>query len=224
MSGRLPVVPSASRPAVVLVHGIWMTGHEMAYLGRRLTRNGFNVYRFPYPARAATIAEHAARLGEFAARLPEPVVHFVAHSLGGRVVWHWLNGGSARRKPGRFIALGTPFLGSRVAARLARHRWGRWLLGRGGEDGLLAAVHVAGDMPAIGIIAGAWPYGVGRLLCRFREPNDGTVTIAETRLPGIAAHLTVNTSHLGLLFSPDVARNVVAFLATGDFADGAPGV
>ncbi|KAF0191385.1 MAG: hypothetical protein FD165_1719 [Gammaproteobacteria bacterium] len=195
----------------------------MAWLARHLKKRGFAVHRFPYHSRQASIADHAAQLRQFASALPNDTVHYVAHSLGGRVVWQLLNE-YPNRKPGRVVALGTPFLGSRVAGVLAGSGWGRWLLGPGGIDGLLAPVRVGEKPPEIGVIAGISPYGAGRLLCRFDEPSDGTVAVAETRLPGATAHLTIRTTHTGLLLSPAVARNVSGFLATGHFPDAPAGV
>ena len=48
-------------------------------------------------------------------------------------------------------------------------------------------------------------------------PNDGTVLVDETHLPGAADQLRLRTSHSGLLFSAEVARQVAAFLETGRF-------
>jgi len=43
------------------------------------------------------------------------------------------------------------------------------------------------------------------------------VAVEETRAPGIAAHVTVPYSHLGMLHSGRVAELVVRFLRTGGF-------
>lgn len=195
-----------------------MTGHEMVWLARRLKQHGYTVHRFPYRSRQASVAVQAARLYRFAAALPNDTVHYVAHSLGGRIVAQLLND-YPDRKPGRVVALGTPFLGSRAAGVLAGTGWGRWLLGPGGAAGLLAPAGDVASAAAIGIIAGTSPLGAGRVLCRFDGPNDGTVAVAETRLPGAAAHMTLAATHTGLLLAPAVARNVAGFLAHGRFPD-----
>jgi hypothetical protein len=44
------------------------------------------------------------------------------------------------------------------------------------------------------------------------------VAVAETRLPGLADHCVVESSHTSLLFSPEVARRVACFLREGQFA------
>lgn len=70
----------------------------------------------------------------------------------------------------------------------------------------------------IGAIAGTRRLGVGMAFARLDNPNDGVVTVAETRLPGLADHLVLPVSHSGMLFSARVAREVCAFLRAGRFA------
>ena len=43
------------------------------------------------------------------------------------------------------------------------------------------------------------------------------MALEETRLPGLAAHCRVHSSHTGLVFSAEAARQVVAFLRNGTF-------
>jgi hypothetical protein len=57
--------------------------------------------------------------------------------------------------------------------------------------------------------------GIGALLT---APHDGTVSVEETRLAGLSDHCTVDATHTGLLFSPDVADRTIAFLRNGTFA------
>jgi hypothetical protein len=51
----------------------------------------------------------------------------------------------------------------------------------------------------------------------FDGPNDGTVAVSETRLPGAKDHLCVAVSHSGLVLSGEVADQVAAFLGSGAF-------
>jgi hypothetical protein len=59
---------------------------------------------------------------------------------------------------------------------------------------------------------------VGRLFGRLDGPNDGTVAVAETRLPGATDHIVVRASHFSILWSADAAIQVIAFLESGRFA------
>ena len=69
----------------------------------------------------------------------------------------------------------------------------------------------------VGVVAGCVPHGLGALFAGFHGDHDGTVAVAETRLDGIADHVVVESSHSGLLFSAEAARQAVVFLQEGHF-------
>ena len=60
--------------------------------------------------------------------------------------------------------------------------------------------------------------GLGRLLSDLPEPNDGTVAVDETFLEGARDHIVLDVSHTQMLFSAEVAAQVVQFLREGRFA------
>jgi pimeloyl-ACP methyl ester carboxylesterase len=205
--------------AVVYVHGLWFPGHEAFLLRRRLVRErGYAWHTFHYSSTRCTSGEIADALDAFIARLELPGVHLLGHSLGGIAILRCLER-HPRQPPGRVVFLGTPSLASHAAHSLARFRLGRASLGRAAREELLHAherrwVHAR----ELGIIAGTQPLSLGRLVTRFNEPNDGTVAVAETRLPGAKAHLSLPVSHSGLLLSARVAHEVGQFFETGQFA------
>jgi len=49
-------------------------------------------------------------------------------------------------------------------------------------------------------------------------PNDGTISVAETRVPGMRDHIELPVSHSGMVFSRIVAHEVCAFLRDGRFS------
>ncbi len=59
--------------------------------------------------------------------------------------------------------------------------------------------------------------GTGQFFAHFDEDNDGTVGVSETRIPGLADHLVLPHSHMGMLFAADVAAQVAHFLRNGRF-------
>ena len=69
----------------------------------------------------------------------------------------------------------------------------------------------------LGVIAGDLGVGLGKLLGRMEAPNDGTVWVRETELPGATDRLRVAVSHSGMVFSQAVARQTAAFLRDGRF-------
>jgi hypothetical protein len=70
----------------------------------------------------------------------------------------------------------------------------------------------------MGIVAGSLGIGLGRLFGRFDEPNDGMVTVAETRLAGATDHVVLPVTHTSLLLSREVAHQAERFLRVGRFA------
>ena len=151
----------------------------------------------------------------------ERPVHFVAHSLGGLVVLNFLN-----QFPdfpvGRVVLLGSPVLGSNSARQLANNSFGGRLLGRSmDENGLLNGVSFKQNgSQEIGMIAGTLSFGLGALLGSGggkNEPDDGVVSVSETRMKGLTDHICVGVSHSGLLVSRRVAEQASVFLKTGNF-------
>jgi hypothetical protein len=74
------------------------------------------------------------------------------------------------------------------------------------------------DRP-LGVIAGTAGAGLGRLLLSFGEANDGTVTVAETRIEGASEHLCLPVTHSTMLLSARVARATADFLEHGSFGN-----
>jgi pimeloyl-ACP methyl ester carboxylesterase len=206
---------------VVFLHGIWMTGLDMTVLRRRVRACGFSTRQFSYPSVRATPRENAARLQHWLAGIEDSTVHFVAHSLGGLVV-RWLLQDFPGQRAGRIVTLGTPHAGSRVARSAGRRPLLRRLLGASLEQGLLGDVPPWDGARDLGVIAGTGAFGIGRFITRLTPPHDGTVEVGETRLSGMSDFLAVGSTHLGLLYSAPVARQVCAFLASGHFLPAGP--
>ncbi len=202
--------PPPRRHRVALIHGLWMGRWAMRPLARRLEHAGLPTARFGYSTRD-TPANGAERLAEWL--VERDVHHFVAHSLGGLVLAHLFE-----RHPQmvtdetRVVLLGSPLGGSAAARHMAGSRLGRNLLAGSlieGLDGGAPAWRAPGTL----MIAGTRPIGPGRLVPGAIDgPNDGTVTVAETRAAGLAEHVCLPVNHFGLLLSRQVARRVIDHL------------
>ena len=204
---------------VILVHGLWMTGLVMQPLAQRLRRAGFQPLLFNYHSLRKTIHANAHALVQTVRQQTGQPVHLVGHSLGGLIILQALQDEPALIE-GRVVLLGSPVNGSVVARRLYRRQLSRWLVGRGAEDRLAWGGGGWHGRQQLGVIAGTRPVGVGHALGGLSGPNDGTVTVAETRLAGCTDTLLADTTHTGLMYSRDVAQAVSRFLRTGHFAAG----
>jgi pimeloyl-ACP methyl ester carboxylesterase len=210
--------PAQDNAAVLFVHGLWMPGDEAVLLRRRLARErSLRLQVFRYGAQGRPLRQIIAALAAAIDRLDAPRVHLIGHSLGGLVIQRCLER-YPMRQPGRVVLLGAPSCGSRSAQRLARSALGRRLLGAAACEALLQGCSLRWQLARdLGVIAGSLPLGFGQLLVRFGEPNDGTVAVSETQLPGLQAHLVLPVSHMGLLFSAAAARETGSFLEHGGF-------
>lgn len=204
---------------VVYVHGLWMPGGESLLLAHRLLREfGFEVHTFPYSAGTWDMEEITAQLQGFVRSLEVPAAHFVGHSLGGLVIYRFLER-YPEQPPGRAVFLGTPCLESRAAMAAARLRLVGALMGPSVADELLRPRERSWTFGrALGIVAGTQSVGLGQFLAGFEEDCDGTVGVSETRLPGATDHITLPVSHMGMLVSPRVARETGLFLTNGRFS------
>ena len=205
--------------AAVFVHGLFLNGAEFTLLRRRLARDfRFAGHRFSYPTVHGSMEGAVERLRRFVQGIEADRIHFVGHSLGGVVLCRYFESHPCDRA-GRVVMLGSPLAGSRSGRAVARHSVTRRIVGP------LVNAELVGDCRPrcwqcaidLGVIAGTSPMGLGRFFARFEEDCDGTVSVSETKLDGITAHLTLPVSHMGMLMSHRVARQVGTFLSTGRF-------
>ena len=135
----------------------------------------------------------SAGLGRLFSNLPQPndgtdKRRRDAASGSDRTLCTW-QGSRAARSIGNW-SFGPQLLGALAVAELCRPCERRWDQER-----------------EIGLIAGTRSAGLGRLFSDLPQPNDGTICVEETRLPGATAHCVLDVSHTGMLFSLAVARS-----------------
>lgn len=201
---------------VVLVHGLWLKAAVMHPLRWQIRRQGFSVERFKYASVKVDLQENARSLSHFLSKLDASTLYIVGHSLGGIVALEALR---LREEPrvSRIVLLCSPVGGSAAGRRLASSRAGRWLLG---SSFPIWAEKVAPQSPVgieVGVIAGQFSFGFGRLIVRLPKPNDGVVSVAETQVECAKDSIVLPVSHSAMLVSPAVARAVCVFLRSGSF-------
>ena len=180
----------------------------------RLRASGFEPLLFTYSTLWRETEEAIQSLAARLRVLGGPPVHLLGHSLGGVVALEAL-----RRFPdlpvARVLCLGSPIAGSAAARGLEAKGLG-FVSGRSGPL-LRAGLPALVPGHEIGMIAGSRPMGLGQLFGRFEGESDGTVALAETRMPGLSAHAVIHASHSGLILSREAAALSARFLATGRF-------
>jgi pimeloyl-ACP methyl ester carboxylesterase len=203
--------PGGRRPRVVLVHGLCMGRPVMQVLAKRLRSEGFEVGCFGYNTLTGPLATSAGRLATFVQRDARPVV-LVGHSLGGLVSVQAAQSLEAGKLAG-VVLLGSPYQGAQ-AARVLHGAAGGALSGLGRALSDWSALPEKPTVPVpVFTLAGTRSAGLGQVLCRFGEPNDGTVSVAETHYPGATACM-LPVGHTDMLFDRQVAAQLVAWLRT----------
>lgn len=203
---------------VICVHGMWMTGFETTMLRHRLAAAGFSTQQFHYQSVSESPQVVLERLGaDVVAQATRRPVHLLGHSLGGLLVLRLL-----QEQPevpvARAVLLGSPVNGSRAARAFRDLPGASWLLGDLGHDELVNPPQRRySGRAGLGVIAGTNSVGLGRFVGTLPEPNDGTVSLEETRLEGATQHCALPVSHLGMLVSEQVAARTIAFLRAGRF-------
>lgn len=200
-----------ARTTVVLVHGLWIGRPSLWLLAQRLRHAGFNVAVFGWRTTRESPERAAKRLAARLEGIEGTVLHFVGHSMGGMVLARLLRDHQPART-GRAVLLGSPLRGSAVARGMIGRGLGR-LLGAAASPLAEGGFDWPNDVP-VAVIVAVNRCGPGRLFARFPGLHDGTVALAETRIPGVVPRL-VKTTHFGLIVSREVARQTARYLRDG---------
>ena len=222
MNERLaPANPT--RDGVVLLHGISRTALSFRKMQLALERAGFATLNLDYESRRKALEGLAEDIDPAIQRFADRIdgsVHFVCHSMGGLLARVYID----RHRPkhlGRVVMLGTPNSGSEIADRLKNIGVYRAFFGPAGQqlgtqrDAAIEALLPPIDYP-VGIIAGN--RSIYPIASRFLpRPHDGRVSIANTKLEGMADHVVVAASHPWLVRNSVAIAQTIAFLREGKF-------
>ena len=209
---------------VVLLHGLARTSLSMTLMAYDLEDAGYVVANIDYPSRDHAIqvlAPMAVGEGISECMSHEGVekVHFVTHSLGGILVRYYFSRNNSDAL-GRVVMLGPPNQGSIAADKFrgvpgfdwvngpAGHQLGKGVgsvpLRLGPPDFEFAVI--AGDRTIDPITSAV-----------LEDPDDGRVSVSDTKLEGMADFRVVAVSHAFIMQKGEVFDLVRTFLAHGTF-------
>ena len=217
-------IPAQARECVVLLHGLARTSSSMNRMQRELEYAGFATANIDYPSREQPIealAEPAVEDGLKACRALDGIsrIHFVTHSLGGILVRYYLDRHDVEEL-GRVVMLGPPKQGSAAADELADVPGFDLLNGPAGRQLGKGADSVPRALgPAdfeLGVIAGTRTIDPVTSAV-LDDPDDGRVSVEDTRLEGMRDFVTVAHSHAFMMRMPRTIDLTIAFLRDGRF-------
>ena len=224
----LLVLVAGAAPAaecVVLLHGLARTSTSMNKMQRELEGAGFLTANIDYPSREYTVeklADIAVADGLEACRANDGIekIHFVTHSLGGILVRQYLSTNESAEL-GRVVMMGPPNQGSAAVDELIGVPGFDWLNGPAGrqlgkgEDSVPLRLGPA-DFE-LGVIAGNRTIDPVTSAV-LENPDDGRVSVDDTRLDGMADFVVVEHSHAFMMRMRRPIELTIEFLRSGQFS------
>lgn len=217
-----PTSLTSNGQCVVLVHGLWRDASAMRPIANALRESGYYTVSFSYdstdkPAPAVAMEDMQQAIAQCESYQPQKV-HVVAHSLGSLVTRYYLQ---QQRLPGqgRVVMLSPPNNGSHLITNFENQPWMAWVAGAAVPTLSRNQQSVKELLPVqeqVGVIAG----DKSRTLLPetyLPQPNDGTVALESTPLPGMSDYLVVNETHVTIRRAAVVHQQIQHFLANGTF-------
>ena len=207
-----------SGSAVVMIHGLLQSSKCMNSMGMTLRDAGYTTVSFDYPSTQISITD-AARFLDRSVKSLEGFneINFVVHSMGGLVVRAYaMEFRDPRIK--RMVMLGTPNRGAELADITQQYWIFRAAAGPGARQLGTRADGLIPKLPApdfeFAVIAGSRGTATGWNPL-IPGDDDGTVTVASTKLNGAADFGTVRAIHSRLLRNEEAIAQTVSFLKDG---------
>ncbi|MGI9236045.1 MAG: esterase/lipase family protein [Woeseiaceae bacterium] len=217
---------ASAADCVVLLHGLARTAVSMNPMQRALIEEGFETANIGYPSRDYGIEELAAMTipkGLDACRAQEGIerIHFVTHSLGGILLRQYLSEKEIAGL-GRVVMLGPPNQGSAAVDKLRDWPGFDWIngpaglqLGKGEES---VPLRLGPATFELGVIAGNRT--IDPITSSVLEnPDDGRVSVADTRLDGMTDFVEVEHSHAFMMRMGEPIALTIRFLKNGRFGE-----
>ena len=213
----------SAKDCVVLLHGLARSAGAMDTMQQALEEAGYHTVNVDYPSRdysVEALAPMAITPALVQCRSEQSrAIHFVTHSMGGILLRQYLQH-NVITDLGRVVMMGPPNQGSQVVDNLkdvpgfeAFNGPAGMQLGTGEHDIPKQLGPVSFEL---GVIAGT--SSINLILSNFLpNPDDGKVSVENTKVQGMCALVTVNVSHPFLMKRQQVIDQVLHFLRSGSF-------
>ena len=211
---------------VILIHGLYLNGLSMVYIGKYLQSKGISVYYFEYNSinydEDIILNSLHSLVNMIKTKKPKSEISLLGFSMGGLIARNYVQTKDENQLITKIITVGTPHKSSTLAKQIQKTKM-NFILGTSGNAGLVTQLTSFTKQIPFGCIAGDSVMGLGlntalKFFNKPNRPNDGLVFVDEAIIDNATDSKIVKKSHKMMLFSNKINELCFNFIEKSKFS------